>query len=165
MSRPQVGPRGDSSLCVWRYPLQTCTWPCTRDSNPRLPRCGCGYVYRRLQDQSDRRHTTGAPCEPRREPEGRRTWGRLFFGHLLLAKQKKVPCRRATPGIAFTLKLIPFSLRYIQTTVDPRQISQGKQTTPAKSRKPKRKSSTPTLVTPPPPHPFAHSPETGKSCH
>ena len=37
-------------------------------------------------------------CEQRREPEGRRTWGRLFFGYFLLAKQKKVPCRRATPG-------------------------------------------------------------------
>ncbi len=39
-------------------------------------------------------------CEQRREPEGRRTWGRLFFGYFLLAKQKKVSCRRATPGIA-----------------------------------------------------------------
>ncbi len=41
-------------------------------------------------------------------PKGRRTWGRLFFGYFLLAKQKKVSCRRATPGlvaIALTLAL------------------------------------------------------------
>ena len=41
-------------------------------------------------------------------PKGRRTWGRLFFGYFLLAKQKKVPCRRATPGlvaIALTIAL------------------------------------------------------------
>jgi hypothetical protein len=30
--------------------------------------------------------------------EGRRQQGRLFFGDFLLAKQKKVTCRRATPG-------------------------------------------------------------------
>ena len=38
-------------------------------------------------------------CEQRREPEGRRTWGRLFLGYFLLAKQKKVTSCRATPGI------------------------------------------------------------------
>ena len=30
--------------------------------------------------------------------EGRRQQGRLFFAYFLLAKQKKVSCRRATPG-------------------------------------------------------------------
>jgi hypothetical protein len=31
--------------------------------------------------------------------QGPRQPGRLFFGHFLLAKQKKVTCRRATPGL------------------------------------------------------------------
>jgi hypothetical protein len=31
--------------------------------------------------------------------EGRRQQGRLFFGDFLLARQKKVTCRRATPGL------------------------------------------------------------------
>jgi hypothetical protein len=29
-------------------------------------------------------------------------WGRLFFGYFLLAKQKKVTCRRATPDLVAT---------------------------------------------------------------
>ncbi len=37
---------------------------------------------------------------PRSESEGgRRQQGRLFFAYFLLAKQKKVSCRRATPGL------------------------------------------------------------------
>jgi hypothetical protein len=39
--------------------------------------------------------TAGCPAAKRR---GRRQQGRLFFGDFLLAKQKKVTCRRATPG-------------------------------------------------------------------
>ena len=39
--------------------------------------------------------TAGCPGAKRR---GRRQRGRLFFGDFLLAKQKKVTCRRATPG-------------------------------------------------------------------
>jgi hypothetical protein len=39
--------------------------------------------------------TAGCPGAKRR---GRRNQGRLFFGDFLLAKQKKVTCRRATPG-------------------------------------------------------------------
>src|SRR5271165_4819777 len=35
---------------------------------------------------------------PQGSPKGRRAWGRLFFGYFLLAKQKKVTCRRAIPG-------------------------------------------------------------------
>ena len=39
-------------------------------------------------------------CEQRRAArQGRRTWGRLFLGYFLLAKQKKVTSCRATPGI------------------------------------------------------------------
>ncbi len=40
--------------------------------------------------------TAGCPGAKRR---GRRQQGRLFFGDFLLAKQKKVTCRRATPGL------------------------------------------------------------------
>ncbi|MEO8013782.1 MAG: hypothetical protein ABI642_06530, partial [Polaromonas sp.] len=39
--------------------------------------------------------TAGCPGAKRRGP---RPSGRLFFGDFLLAKQKKVTCRRATPG-------------------------------------------------------------------
>ena len=39
--------------------------------------------------------TAGCPVAKRR---GRSNQGRLFFGDFLLAKQKKVTCRRATPG-------------------------------------------------------------------
>lgn len=35
-----------------------------------------------------------------RNPEGAANPGRLFFGYFLLAKQKKVTCCRATPGIS-----------------------------------------------------------------
>jgi hypothetical protein len=45
---------------------------------------------------------TAAGVEQRRLPrsaaKGTQTAGRLFFGDFLLAKQKKVTCRRATPG-------------------------------------------------------------------
>ena len=37
-------------------------------------------------------------CEPRREPEGRRTWGRLLL-LTFLGEARKVSSRRATPGI------------------------------------------------------------------
>ncbi len=40
--------------------------------------------------------TAGCPGAKRR---GRRQQGRLFFGDFLLARQKKVTCRRATPGL------------------------------------------------------------------
>ncbi|MDO8386507.1 MAG: hypothetical protein Q7T13_08900, partial [Polaromonas sp.] len=40
-----------------------------------------------------------APQVARSEAEGPRPSGRLFFGDFLLAKQKKVTCRRATPGL------------------------------------------------------------------
>jgi hypothetical protein len=39
-----------------------------------------------------------APQVARSEAKGRRSQGRLFFGDFLLAKQKKVTGRRATPG-------------------------------------------------------------------
>src|SRR5271165_6017442 len=42
---------------------------------------------------------------PQGSPKGRRTWGRLFFGYFLLAKQKKVTCCRAAPGeVVFDLR-------------------------------------------------------------
>ncbi len=40
-----------------------------------------------------------APQVARSEAQGPRLSGRLFFGDLLLATQKKVTCRRATPGL------------------------------------------------------------------
>jgi hypothetical protein len=40
-----------------------------------------------------------APQVARSVAEGRRQQGRLFFAYFLLAKQKKVSCRRATPGL------------------------------------------------------------------
>ena len=64
-------------------------------------------------------------CEQRREPEGRRTWGRLFFGYFLLAKQKKVSCRRATPGIAALV--IALTLTACDTT--PKKSDPPKQST------------------------------------
>ena len=36
---------------------------------------------------------------PRSEAQGTQTAGRLFLGYFLLAKQKKVTSRRATPGL------------------------------------------------------------------
>jgi hypothetical protein len=45
-----------------------------------------------------RPHFRRAPQVARSEAEGPGPSGRLFFGDFLLAKQKKVTCRRATPG-------------------------------------------------------------------
>ncbi len=45
-----------------------------------------------------------APQVARSAAEGRKQWGRLFFAYFLLAKQKKVSCRRATPGTPRTKK-------------------------------------------------------------
>jgi len=43
-----------------------------------------------------------APQVARSEAKGPRLSGRLFFGDFLLATQKKVTCRRATPGLLAT---------------------------------------------------------------
>jgi hypothetical protein len=40
----------------------------------------------------------GAAQVARSKAQGHGQPGRLFFAHFLLAKQKKVSCRRATPG-------------------------------------------------------------------
>jgi hypothetical protein len=40
-----------------------------------------------------------SPADISRNREAAQTAGRLFFGYFLLAKQKKVTCRRATPGL------------------------------------------------------------------
>ncbi|OOG36069.1 hypothetical protein B0B52_21155 [Polaromonas sp. A23] len=46
-----------------------------------------------------RRFPSAAPAK-----EGRRQQGRLFFAYFLLAKQKKVSCCRATPGLLTNYK-------------------------------------------------------------
>lgn len=65
---------------------------------PRLKRAG-GGIRRALSEPAGR-----VAQPPRRigsveaRPEGVAQQGRLFFGYFLLAKQKKVTSRRATPG-------------------------------------------------------------------
>ena len=65
---------------------------------------------------SERSEFCGPPPEsssagcPQRS-EGTQTAGRLFFGDVLLAKQKKVTCRRATPGLHPQQESLPTSTR------------------------------------------------------
>ena len=78
-----------------------------RGAEQRNKRGGCPRGLSEGEHKRNRKYgTTTSPssaaarvCEQRREPEGRRTWGRLFLDYFLLAKQKKVISRRATPGI------------------------------------------------------------------
>ena len=46
-----------------------------------------------------------AGCPRSASEGGRRQRGRLFFAYFLLAKQKKVSCRRATPGLLANQKI------------------------------------------------------------
>ena len=68
---------------------------CAEEHRARRIRAGTCLSRRRVcaRPRLDR-----APQVARSEAQGRRQQGRLFFGDFLLAKQKKVTSRRATPG-------------------------------------------------------------------
>ena len=82
------GPRG--CLAVWLPPL------CMRRGAQRPADQGSRLSERSAaQRVRARPRWTRAPQVARSEAQGRRQWGRLFFGDFLLAKQKKVT---APPG-------------------------------------------------------------------
>ena len=68
---------------------------CAEERRTRRIRTGDCLSRRRVRA---RPRLIRAPQAVRSEAEGRIQWGRLFFAHFLLAKQKKVSCCRATPG-------------------------------------------------------------------
>ncbi len=69
---------------------------CAEERTARRIRTGDCLSRRRVRA---RPRLDRAPQVARSVAEGRRQRGRLFFDYFLLASQKKVSCRRATPGM------------------------------------------------------------------
>ena len=78
------------------FPLSPPPSGCAEERRSRRIRTGDCLSRRRVRA---RPRLVRAPQVARSAAEGRRQRGRLFFAYFLLASQRKVSCRRATPGM------------------------------------------------------------------
>jgi len=94
----RISDSGGDALCATPPPRIRIHCP-TRRAGPRsAAENGSGRAILSEASRARPRFRRAPQVAPERKRRGSRPSGRLFFGDFLLAKQKKVTCRRATPG-------------------------------------------------------------------